>query len=447
MKLWKYIFNSANVFLIFLVLLTLLNSFLEKKIHTLEFPIERVEDKVLVTSKKYTDFGQKNYTAKTEKYGYVQFYSGETLQIGRKYLVTGELKRYTYNNNFSIYQQNYLSAGIVGELKKLEIIATNYDNDWEYYLYHGVDIVRNYVSGQYYKFYCAQYSGFANFLGVNCQDVFALSYGLTLGGNDKFTDPTKLHIKDLSLSHLVAVSGFQVILIVGFLEFILVRAFLRPKYRFWIILFSLILFIILVGAQPPILRSSISMLISLGVLYFLGKRVATLRALIYSAAILLWINPLYLFSISFQLSFIATLGVIFAGLTKTELDWKWWSNIGNVLWTSVYTFLFTLPIIFSISGKVNFFGILTNFIIVPLIPFITLLDLIGLLPVIGKVFLWINYLLQGVLIKLIGYLPSTKISHLLTLYSENMYFWEILAYYFILMSIITLKMYFKKPST
>ncbi len=76
---------------------------------------------------------------------------------------------------------------------------------------------------------------------------------------------------------------------------------------------GIILYTLLVGANPAVVRASIlGLFMLLG--HLIGRRQVGLNSLIFVAAIMALITPSVLWDISFQLSFAATLGImLYAG--------------------------------------------------------------------------------------------------------------------------------------
>lgn len=432
------ILNGANVFLLVITLLTLGNSFLSyRDYHNLSTGYtQEVEVRVL-----------NSYKDSFNRIFYHVFYDGSVWKLeAKKYLETGkkvigqaEITKYDFGSQTSSYDQYKLSLGIVGEIKlsKIDKIQTNCDLICKTLTF--TKDSKRYLENRYYKATCQDYKTVSNIFAFNskCQDVFALSYGLVLGGSEKFIAETYSNTKTLGLTHLIVVSGFQVVLVVSFLEVLLNKLNISRKSRFIFIILGIIGLVLIAGPQPPILRSSLSILISLFALTFLGRSISTFRTLIYSGVLLLWLNPFYLFSVSFQLSFLATLGLIFAGQKHSETDSKFFVNFWNLLKATTFAFLFTLPIILNMTGKVTFLAILTNLLVVPTIPFITILNIIGAIPIIGQLALFITTILQSLIIFLINKLPDFSWLEFLTLRSADLGILEILSYYTVLIVLIT----------
>ncbi len=108
----------------------------------------------------------------------------------------------------------------------------------------------------------------------------------------------------MGLSHVLAASGFHVALLLGII-FWITRS-LSPKKKLIIGIIILILYVGLTGIQPSILRASLmgtAILIS----QVLERKTNALGTLLLSAFLLLLFNPLWIWDLGFQLSFLATL--------------------------------------------------------------------------------------------------------------------------------------------
>lgn len=232
--------------------------------------------------------------------------SQKNLKDGYKYSLVGTFKPYNWDDSFERYK---ITSGIVGVFKNKKIVDSQCDI-WCQGL-SGINFWRLSIKNYYKQEICQSNTGLISFLGLkSCQDIYALSVGLTLGGTDEFDKISKENFKNLGLSHLVAVSGFQVVLLFTFVENTLNKIKIRRSFRIGIIILFLGLMILLVGPQPPVLRSSFSILTSSFVLIIFGIKISSFRSLVYSSIWMLTLNPLFLFSISFQLSFLASFGLI-----------------------------------------------------------------------------------------------------------------------------------------
>ncbi|MGQ9682236.1 MAG: ComEC/Rec2 family competence protein [Anaerolineae bacterium] len=108
--------------------------------------------------------------------------------------------------------------------------------------------------------------------------------------------------------HIIAISGFNITLLAGWLAAVLVT-FLNRRVAAPLVMASLLLYAALVGADPPVLRAAIMGCFCL--LAFLAGRPADARiGLALSAWLMTLLQPWALWETSFQLSFASTLGLI-----------------------------------------------------------------------------------------------------------------------------------------
>jgi ComEC/Rec2-related protein len=362
--------------------------------------------------------------------------SKDLLDVGKEYLVVGNFQPYSLKpESIKNYQ---LSLGVVGIgiIKEIKSQAMGCDG-WCQMLVATSKLRRN-AKNSLYNGICRDNFEIRNALvgGMNCNDIFGLSMGLVLGGTQDFSDGMKANFKQLGLTHLVAVSGFQVVLVMAFLEYVFIRIRMSRGARLVFGSIGVGFLIAIVGLQPPVLRSSISVLLSASVLYGLGRRIEGFRVLIYSALIMLWFNPLYILSLSFQLSFVSSLGLVLSGSFNLEegsvfekiSQSRWLQNMLEVTKTTVFAFLFTLPLIVNISGKVSTLAILTNIVVIPMIPLVTLLNLLSLIPFVGGIFSVVVLVIQGWLMIAVRDLAGIGSAVQLSSFSV----WEVVGYYGVL---------------
>ncbi len=126
-------------------------------------------------------------------------------------------------------------------------------------------------------------------------------------------------------SHLLVVSGFNVTLIAGLVLGLLSRR-LSPFRAALLAALAVLLYTLLVGADPPVLRAAIMALLGLGG-NLLGRRQAGLNSLTLAAAVMALFEPGLLADPGFQLSFTATLGLIVYGTPFQDAFLKWTEKI------------------------------------------------------------------------------------------------------------------------
>ena len=142
----------------------------------------------------------------------------------------------------------------------------------------------------------------------------SLLLGTILGIKSGFPPDFYEALRVTGTLHVVVVSGFNITVVINTLARSLV--FVPPKIRFFITLTFLIAFVFLVGANPPVVRAAIMGSIALlGTIF--GRQNDALRAFLLTVVVMLVFRPLWMTELSFQLSFLATLGLI---LVLPQLD-------------------------------------------------------------------------------------------------------------------------------
>jgi competence protein ComEC len=180
-------------------------------------------------------------------------------------------------------------------------------------------------------------------------------------------------IRDLfvkaGLAHTLAASGFQTSLVLGLILQLTRRASKGTQFTFGCL--GLLIFLSLTGFQPSVLRAVIMGFAAL-VGLLLKRKVKQFGSLLLAATLLLLVNPLWIWNLGFQLSFLATLGLIVTvpSLVK-RLDWLPLA-IASLVAVPLAAIIWTLPLQLFVFGVVPAYGLLLNIISTPLIAMISI---------------------------------------------------------------------------
>lgn len=181
------------------------------------------------------------------------------------------------------------------------------------------------------------------------------------------------------LAHILAASGFQISLILGCI-LVLTRSF-STKTQWAIGTGALVIFVCLTGFQPSILRAAV---MGFGALVALvtQRQVKPLGSLLVAATLLLLFNPLWIWDLGFQLSFLATLGLlVIVPLLMRQLDWLP-PVISALIAVPLAATLWTLPLQLYVFGIIAPYSLAANIFSAPIISLLSIAGFISALAAI-----------------------------------------------------------------
>ncbi|MFN7160437.1 MAG: ComEC/Rec2 family competence protein [Candidatus Gracilibacteria bacterium] len=209
-------------------------------------------------------------------------------------------------------------------------------------------------------------------------DVGALIAGILIGSRESMSEDLKNAFQRTGLSHIVAISGSNITIIIIFIFSIL--GFLSKTIRISTAVLLIILFTILVGGSSAVIRASIMGITGLFALLFERKTTA-LISLLLSAVIMCAINPMtLLYDIGFALSFLAVLGLLYGEVFfKKPLSYvPEIFAIRESLLMTLSAQIFTTPIMLYYFQSFSIIAPIANLFITPWIPLLMLVSFITL---------------------------------------------------------------------
>jgi competence protein ComEC len=181
-------------------------------------------------------------------------------------------------------------------------------------------------------------------------------------------------LKKVGLVHVVVVSGYNISLV-----FTLLMRVIGSQYKAKNLVAGLIITFIYAGISGfgvPALRAWI--MGSIAVLFkYYGRPNQGLKVLVFSGLAIILISPSQLFSVSFLLSFMATLGImtlpdVLLGMSK-RLGFDSKASIWEDFATSVSAQVFVNPIISYYFGTVSLAAVIVNPLVLWVVPLCTVL--------------------------------------------------------------------------
>ncbi|MFH2105250.1 MAG: ComEC/Rec2 family competence protein [Parcubacteria group bacterium] len=194
--------------------------------------------------------------------------------------------------------------------------------------------------------------------------------GMLLGAKGGLPEDVREQFNIVGVSHIIVISGFHVAIVAGLLMNLGLALSLLRRQAFWLAVVGLVLFILLTGAQTSAVRAGI-----MGGLVLLAMQAGRLsdvkNLLLLAAVVMLLINPLLLrFDVGFQLSFLATIGIVYLSPLITKLL-RFLPEALKIRESATMTLsaqVTTLPIIITSFERLSVVAPLANIMIVPLMP-------------------------------------------------------------------------------
>jgi competence protein ComEC len=238
-----------------------------------------------------------------------------------------------------------------------------------------------------------------------------LANGLILGVRGGFDAETKQEFIETGTVHIIALSGYNVSIVA---EGVMKTVSLVFTEMISIILgiIIIILFVVMTGASSTAIRAGIMATIMLLGRMTNRKYIAG-RALIIAGLLMIALDPRVLTDMSFQLSFIATGGVLY--LTPKVLNWFKFLPLRfgfrEMIASTVAATIAVLPILLNLTGVLSLVSLPANILILLLIPTAMLLIFITgisgfISPLFSIIFGYISYIILLYILSVIHYFGS-----------------------------------------
>jgi competence protein ComEC len=280
----------------------------------------------------------------------------------------------------------------------------------------------------------------------------SLAQGILLGLRGNIPDSLNQAFSRTGTAHLLAISGLNISIIIALLLSLFTLFFGRQRSIYiWLTLAFMWLYTLLAGMHPPVIRATIMGSLWLIAVYF-GRQGSGIIPLAFAAAVMVGIQPHLLWSVSFQLSFLAMAGLIFlypyfqtwggkgvARLFKNREKIVPTARIvTDVFAASLAATVAVAPLIAYNFGIVSLVGLPATFFSLPALPFIivtsALVAFVGLIAsVAAQVLGWLAWLFFSYLVFLVEGFNALPYASLEVPAISAWYVW---GYYIILAGVI-----------
>ena len=201
----------------------------------------------------------------------------------------------------------------------------------------------------------------------------SLAGGITVGAKQSLGMKLLDAFRRVGLIHIVVLSGYNVTIIAeAILRFL---TFLPRRTALVLSIIAISAFALLTGAGATIVRASIMAILAL-IARATGRTYTLTRALFLAGTIMLIVNPrILLFDPSFQLSFIATLGLIYiAPYIERRMLWiPERLGLREIVGATIGTQVAVFPLLMYMTGMISLLSLPANLLVLPIIPLSMLL--------------------------------------------------------------------------
>ena len=221
------------------------------------------------------------------------------------------------------------------------------------------------------------------------EEQLTLIYAITLGDKSLLTKEIRNSFSISGSSHVLALSGLHAgivftlfYLLFRSLFFFIQRYQSRESMTLLCTLPSIWFFALLTGSSPSVIRATV-MLTVYSLARLLSREGISLNVLSFAAIIMLVINPLDLYDIGFQLSFLALFAIlvvykkcvnIFQNISNPMIKWMW-----QMFVLSSAAQLGTAPLAAFYFHQFSLMYFLSNLIIIPCVTLLLYLSIFFLL--------------------------------------------------------------------
>jgi competence protein ComEC len=282
----------------------------------------------------------------------------------------------------------------------------------------------------------------------------SLAQAILLGLRGNIPDSLYKAFSRTGTAHLLAISGLHISIIIAMLLSFGILVFGRRRSIYiWLTLALMWLYALLAGMHPPIIRAAIMGSLFL-IAEYLGRQRSAIIALAFAATVMVGVQPHVLWSVSFQLSFLAMAGLILLypyfqawgrkGVAAIFKNRKTLVTTGNMITDGFAATLAAIvavgPLIAYNFGVVSLVALPATFFSLPALPFIivasALVAFAGLLVSLAAQILgWLAWLFLSYLIFVVQGFDALPHS---SLEVATVSTWHIWGYYAILAGVIAL---------
>ena len=288
-------------------------------------------------------------------------------------VITDSYPRYRYGDRLSLegkisLPKNYNDFDYISYLAKDQIYSISYRPKIE-----EAGLSLGFLEKIKVKFFRQIFSfknKFEDAIGVSVKEPHAsFLNGILLGSKQNMPQDLKDDFNTAGISHITAISGYNITIVALLVSWFLLF-FFRRNVAFWFSIAAIFVFTILTGASASVVRSAL-----MGGLVLLannsGRLYDTKNSLALVAFLMVLASPMVLrYDVGFQLSFMATVGILYLAPLLKNYFKKLPSvlNFGETFFMTVSAQIMVLPLILYYFHNLSLVALPANLLILPLVP-------------------------------------------------------------------------------
>jgi competence protein ComEC len=186
------------------------------------------------------------------------------------------------------------------------------------------------------------------------------------------------------VTHIVAVSGYNISIVAGIFATLCMYLLIPRKRAFWVSVGGIVVFVIFTGASASVVRAGIMGIFTLCGGFF-GRSRSLTNSIVGTAVIMAtWSPYALLWDLGLQLSFLATIGLIWLSpvLKPYFIRMPEWFGLRENMTNTTAAILITTPIIMFSTGRISPYALFANLLILWTIPYL----MFGAFVSVGTVF-------------------------------------------------------------
>lgn len=200
------------------------------------------------------------------------------------------------------------------------------------------------------------------------EEVSGFLKAITVGDKSSLSDKVNDDFKTSGLSHLIAISGFHLSVIVAFITYLFegMKKSKRRIFDFVATVSICTLMIIITGVSLSVLRASIMLILaSFSKLCF--REYDSKTSILVAGGVIVLINPFSIFDVGFLLSYFATFGIVFLSPTiskwlNSKIKSKYLSDSVSITLSAQ---IMIFPILAIAFNTLQIFSFALNLLVVP----------------------------------------------------------------------------------